>query len=132
MTLNGILLHLPAFNAVLTSRRLLSAAGAPTGTQAQLTLPSPGTAGGSAGGGAPGADMAMQSCAQYPGAGPAGIVAVMENICEAPGASASAAVHENGTAPGAGAHAAGGAITIGAGSAPPAPMNMLSFRATSP
>src|SRR6202008_1322135 len=97
MTLNGIFVHLPAFNAALGSRRLLSAAGAPTGTQAQLTLPSPGTAGGRTGGATPGAEMAIQLWAQYPGAGTAGMVAVMENTCEAPGASTSAAVHEHGT-----------------------------------
>jgi hypothetical protein len=64
MTLNGILEHLPACNVVFVSRKLLSGSGAPTGTQAQLTLASPDAAGGSAGGATPGAEMAMQLRAQ--------------------------------------------------------------------
>src|SRR6187402_1820694 len=132
MVLPGALKHLPACSASFARRKLLSGSGAPTGTQAQLTLPSPGEAGGSAGGGTPGADMATQLCAQYPGSGPAGIVAVIEKACEAPAARLSGTVHENGTAAGAGAQPNGGAMAMGAGSAAPPPMNMLSLRTTSP
>src|ERR1041385_7033251 len=94
----GALLHLAALSAVFTMRRLLSAAGAPTGTQAQLRELSalPG-GGGSTGAGAPGADIEMQLCAQYPGGAPAGIVIVMAKAFESPGGSAIGATHENGT-----------------------------------
>ena len=75
----------------------------------------------------------MQLRAQYPGAGPMGIVAVMSKVCDAPAARVSGAVHENGTAPGAGAQPSGGTMAvIGAGSATAGPMNMLSLSTTSP
>src|SRR4029078_3278250 len=128
----GALEHLPACSADFVSRKLLSGSGAPTGTQAQLTLLEPGGAGGSAGGATPGAETAMQLRAQYPGAGPMGIVAVMEKAYDAPAARVSGAVHENGTAAGAGTQPSGGAMVIGAGSAAAGPMNMLSLSKTSP
>src|SRR4051794_9449653 len=130
----GALLHLAALSAVLTMRRLLSAAGAPTGTQAQLTaLSTTPDGGGSAGGGAPGADAEMQLCAQYPGGSPGGIVTVMAKGFDSPGASVIGATQVNGSAPGTGMHPSGGTIAvIGAGIAAPAPMNAASESCTLP
>ena len=105
---------------------MLSAAGAPTGTHAQLTGCRRRPLGVAARAAAHQGPRRRCNCVpNIRGAVPAGIVAVMAKGFDSPGASVIGATHENGSAPGAGTHPSGGTIAvIGAGMAAPAPMNM--------